>query len=36
VATTADLAAYRDAWERAAGRTPHGQPIELKAGDFSQ
>jgi nitrile hydratase accessory protein len=25
---------YRDAWDRAADRTPHGQPIELKAEDF--
>ena len=36
VATPGDLATYRDAWERAAHRTPHGQPIELKAGDFSR
>ena len=28
------LARYRDAWDRAAHRTPHGQPIELKADDF--
>jgi len=28
------LARYRDAWMRAAGRTPHGQPITLHAGDF--
>ena len=33
--TTRDrLGAYRDAWERAAGRTPHGKPIELRAEDF--
>lgn len=32
--TQADLTAYRDAWERAAARTPHGQPIDLKAADF--
>ena len=25
---------YRDAWDRAADRTPHGQPIELQARDF--
>ena len=25
---------YRDAWERACERTPHGQPIELGGGDF--
>ena len=36
VVTTTDLATYRDAWERAAHRTPHGQPIELEAGDFSR
>ncbi|CAN5557399.1 nitrile hydratase accessory protein [soil metagenome] len=34
VTTSADLTTYRDAWERAAARTPHGQPIELKTGDF--
>jgi nitrile hydratase accessory protein len=28
------LARYRDAWDRAADRTPHGQPIELRAEDF--
>ena len=28
------LARYRDAWDRAADRTPHGQPIELRADDF--
>ena len=30
----ANLARYRDAWGHAAHRTPHGQPIELKAEDF--
>jgi nitrile hydratase accessory protein len=25
---------YRDAWDHAADRTPHGSPIELKAKDF--
>ena len=35
VTTPADLASHRDAWERAAHRTPHGQPIELKSGDFT-
>lgn len=34
VTTPADLASHRDAWERAAARTPHGQPIELQPGDF--
>jgi nitrile hydratase accessory protein len=26
---------YRDAWDHAAGRTPHGSPIELKPEDFA-
>jgi hypothetical protein len=30
----AELARYRDAWKRAAGRTPHGTPIELEPQDF--
>jgi hypothetical protein len=25
---------YRDAWDRASDRTPHGQPIELRPDDF--
>jgi nitrile hydratase accessory protein len=29
------LARYHDAWDRASDRTPHGQPIELKAEDFA-
>ena len=34
-ASSADeLARYRHAWDHAADRTPHGQPIELQAGDF--
>ena len=28
------LARYRDAWDRAAHRTPHGTPIELRPDDF--
>ena len=28
------LARYRDAWDHAADRTPHGAPIELQAGRF--
>jgi len=28
------LARYRDAWDHAADRTPHGTPIELKPEDF--
>jgi nitrile hydratase accessory protein len=34
VTTGATLARYHDAWDAAAGRTPHGKPIELSAGDF--
>ncbi len=30
------LARYRDAWERATERTPHGQPIELQRQDFDR
>jgi len=28
------LARYREAWDRAADRTPHGRPIELQPRDF--
>jgi nitrile hydratase accessory protein len=34
VATDATLHRYRDAWDHAADRTPHGTPIELKPEDF--
>lgn len=34
VTDPAVLHATRDAWERAAARTPHGTPIELRAEDF--
>jgi nitrile hydratase accessory protein len=30
-----ELARYRRAWDRAAGRTPHGQPIELRPKDLA-
>jgi nitrile hydratase accessory protein len=30
------LARYRDAWDHAADRTPHGKPIELTPEDFSK
>jgi nitrile hydratase accessory protein len=30
----AALKRYRDAWDRAADRTPHGTPIELRPEDF--
>jgi nitrile hydratase accessory protein len=35
VATSETQHRYRDAWDHAADRTPHGQPIELMAEDFS-
>jgi nitrile hydratase accessory protein len=31
----AELARYRDAWDHAARRTPHGRPIDLETGDFT-
>src|SRR3984885_4948471 len=34
VAKPDTLHRYRDAWDHAADRTPHGQPIELKPEDF--
>ena len=36
VASDETLGRYREAWDRAADRTPHGTPIELKPDDFSQ
>src|ERR1700742_3646784 len=34
VATSDVLTRYRDAWDRASDRTPHGKPIELREEDF--
>jgi nitrile hydratase accessory protein len=34
--SAAMLARYRDAWDRAADRTPHGSPIELREEDFHE
>ncbi len=34
VADPASLKRYRDAWDHAADRTPHGTPIELRPEDF--
>jgi nitrile hydratase accessory protein len=34
VASTDTLHRYRDAWDRAADRTPHGKPIVLQPEDF--
>jgi nitrile hydratase accessory protein len=36
VANSETLHRYRDAWDHAADRTPHGSPIELKAEDFDR
>ncbi|MCO5125231.1 MAG: nitrile hydratase accessory protein [Rhizobacter sp.] len=33
--TAGELARHTNAWDRAADRTPHGQPIELQARDFA-
>ncbi|MDQ6681411.1 MAG: nitrile hydratase accessory protein [Pseudomonadota bacterium] len=30
-----ELERHRSAWDHAAERTPHGQPIELRDGDFN-
>jgi nitrile hydratase accessory protein len=35
VATSETQIRYRDAWDHAADRTPHGSPIELKPEDFA-
>jgi nitrile hydratase accessory protein len=35
VASTETLHRYRDAWDHAADRTPHGKPIELRPEDFA-
>ena len=29
-----ELMRYRNAWDHAADRTPHGKPIDLQPGDF--
>jgi nitrile hydratase accessory protein len=34
VASSEALHRYRDAWDHAADRTPHGSPIELRPEDF--
>ena len=36
IANDDTLHRYRDAWEHACLRTPHGQPIELAADDFEE
>ena len=34
VTSTETLGRYRNAWDHAADRTPHGKPIELRPEDF--
>lgn len=34
VSSVAELTRYQHAWDHAADRTPHGQPIELQDRDF--
>lgn len=34
LSSRAELTSYRRAWNHAAERTPHGQPIELRPHDF--
>ena len=36
VATSETLHRYREAWDHAADRTPHGAPIELRPEDFGE
>jgi nitrile hydratase accessory protein len=36
VTTSETLHRYRDAWDHAADRTPHGMPIELRPADFGK
>ena len=36
VTNSAALARYRDAWDHAADRTPHGMPITLQPEDFAR
>ena len=36
VTTMAELSRYKNAWDAAADRTPHGQAIEMNPGDFKQ
>jgi nitrile hydratase accessory protein len=36
VTTAETIGRYRDAWDHAADRTPHGVPIELRPEDFDR
>jgi len=35
VSSRDELQRYKEAWDHAADRTPHGQPIELAKSDFA-
>jgi nitrile hydratase accessory protein len=35
ISSTEELVRHQRAWERAANRTPHGKPIELRSEDYS-
>jgi nitrile hydratase accessory protein len=34
--SAAELTRYQEAWDHAADRTPHGEPVELQPEDFAQ
>jgi nitrile hydratase accessory protein len=36
VSSVEELLRYQQAWDHAADRTPHGQPIELQPTDFAR
>ena len=36
ISSMPELRRYQHAWDHAADRTPHGQPIELQPGDFAE
>ncbi len=36
VSNAQTLRRYHDAWDHAADRTPHGQPIEPRSDDFAE
>jgi nitrile hydratase accessory protein len=36
VSDAATLARYRNAWDHAADRTPHGEPVKLQPEDFAR
>jgi nitrile hydratase accessory protein len=36
IGSAAEAARWRDAWQHAVNRTPHGRPIELRPNDFDE